>query len=86
MESIEENVEMIATSIVRGYMIYAKSDNEELYDFFYPNTKPRITITEAEKLLPVGHKLLTTERETRHYAIKMQYLDKHGHLIKDNFD
>lgn len=84
MENIEEEVEMIAISIVRGYMIYAKSDTDELYDFFYPNTKPRITIKEAENLLPIGHKLLTTERETRHYAIKMQDLKEHGHLLPNN--
>lgn len=84
MESVEQDVEMIATSIVRGYMIYAKSDTDELYDFFYPNTKPRITITEAETLLPKGHKLLTTERETRHYSIRMKDLEEKGILITNN--
>lgn len=81
MESVGQDVEMIATSIVRGYMIYAKSDADELYDFFYPNTKPRITIKEAEAKLPKGHKLLTTERETRHYKIRMKDLEEKGILM-----
>lgn len=74
--------EMMATAIVRGYVIYAKSDNDELYNFFYPNTKPRITVTEAESLLPKNHKLLTTERETRYYDIPFNELNSYVHLVK----
>lgn len=74
---------MKAVSIVRGFMIYAKSDTDELYDFFYPNINKRITITEAESLLPNGHKLLTTERQTRHYSIRMKDLETNGQLIKN---
>ena len=74
---------MKAICVVRGYVIYAKSNeqNHELYDFFYPNTKSRITITEAENLLPDGHKLLTTERQTRYYEIDMQDLNTHGKIL-----
>lgn len=72
---------MKAICVVRGYVIYAKSQDHELYDFFYPNTKSRITITEAENLLPDGHKLLTTERETRYYEIDMQDLNTHGKIL-----
>ena len=74
----------ISTVVVRGFMIYAKSDTDELYDFFYPNTNPRITITKAESLLPEGHKLLTTERETRYYKIPLNELEAYGHLVKNN--
>nr|DAL31096.1 MAG TPA_asm: hypothetical protein [Caudoviricetes sp.] len=71
-----------ALTIVRGYMIYAKSDNDELYEFFYPNTNVRITNKEAESLLPDGHKLITTERQTRKYSIPIKQLDTHGKVIE----
>lgn len=71
-----------ALTIVRGYMIYAKSDNDELYEFFYPNTNVRITNKEAETLLPDGHKLITTERQTRKYSIPMKQLNTYGKVIE----
>lgn len=74
----------MSTVVVRGFMIYAKSDNDVLYDFFYPNSNTRITITEAESLLPEGHKLLTTERETRYYKIPLNELEAYGHLVNNN--
>lgn len=74
----------MSTVVVRGFMIYAKSDKDELYDFFYPNTNSRITIKEAENLLSKGHKLLTTERETRYYKIPLNELEAYGHLITSN--
>ena len=67
--------------ICRGYVIYAKSDKGELYDFFYPALQNRITIGEAESLLPDEHKLLTTERVTRYYEIPMKQLDEYGKII-----
>ena len=70
-----------AVIIVRGYVIYAKSDSGELYDFFYPALQNRITIGEAESLLPDEHKLLTTERVTRYYEIPMKQLDEYGKII-----
>lgn len=88
---VEPNVEALnglrnymSTVVVRGFMIYAKSNTDELYDFFYPNSNTRITITEAENLLPESHKLLTTERETRYYKIPLNDLKAYGHLVKNN--
>lgn len=71
-----------AVTIVRGYVLYAKSDNGELYDFFYPSLQNRITVNEAVSLLPNNHKLLTTERQTRKYSIPMKQLDTYGILIE----
>lgn len=70
-----------AVIIVRGYVIYAKSDKGELYDFFYPALQNRITIGEAESLLPDEHKLLTTERVTRYYEIPMSIIEQYGKII-----
>lgn len=70
-----------AVIIVRGYVIYAKSDSGELYDFFYPALQNRITIGEAESLLPDEHKLLTTERVTRYYEIPMSVIEQYGKII-----
>ena len=81
VENNEEKDDIKAVTIVRGYVIYAKSDKGELYDFFYPALQNRITITEAESLLPDEHKLLTTERVTRYYEIPMKKLDKYGKII-----
>jgi len=81
-ETEEHNTEEIkAVVICRGYVIYAKSDKGELYDFFYPALQNRITIGEAESLLPDEHKLLTTERVTRYYEIPMKELDEYGKII-----
>ena len=70
-----------AVIIVRGYVIYAKSDKGKLYDFFYPALQNRITIGEAESLLPDEHKLLTTERVTRYYEIPMSVIEQYGKII-----
>lgn len=81
-ETNEQDIEdMKAVVICRGYVIYAKSDKGELYDFFYPALQNRITIGEAESLLPDEHKLLTTERVTRYYEIPMKQLDEYGKII-----
>jgi hypothetical protein len=84
-QPVEDNEEteedMKAVVICRGYVIYAKSDKGELYDFFYPALQNRITIGEAESLLPDEHKLLTTERVTRYYEIPMKQLDEYGKII-----
>ena len=77
----QDTEEMKAVVICRGYVIYAKSDKGELYDFFYPALQNRITIGEAESLLPDEHKLLTTERVTRYYEIPMKQLDEYGKII-----
>ena len=77
----EDTEDMKAVVICRGYVIYAKSDKGELYDFFYPALQNRITIGEAESLLPDEHKLLTTERVTRYYEIPMKQLDEYGKII-----
>ena len=82
--NVEPEVEQNNTKAVvicRGYVIYAKSDKGELYDFFYPALQNRITIGEAESLLPDEHKLLTTERVTRYYEIPMKQLDEYGKII-----
>lgn len=73
--------EMKAVVICRGYIIYAKSDNDELYDFFYPAMQRRISISEAETLIPDNHKLLTTERVTRNYEIPMSIISQYGKII-----
>ena len=82
-EVTEEQPEedMKAVVICRGYVIYAKSDKGELYDFFYPALQNRITIGEAESLLPDEHKLLTTERVTRYYEIPMSVIEQYGKII-----
>ena len=80
-ETEEPEEDMKAVVICRGYVIYAKSDKGELYDFFYPALQNRITIGEAESLLPDEHKLLTTERVTRYYEIPMKQLDEYGKII-----
>lgn len=84
-QPVEDNEEteedMKAVVICRGYVIYAKSDKGGLYDFFYPALQNRITIGEAESLLPDEHKLLTTERVTRYYEIPMKQLDEYGKII-----
>lgn len=82
-EETEEQPEedMKAVVICRGYVIYAKSEKGALYDFFYPALQNRITIGEAESLLPDEHKLLTTERVTRYYEIPMKQLDEYGKII-----
>jgi len=77
----QDTEEMKAVVICRGYVIYAKSDKGELYDFFYPALQNRITIGEAKSLLPDEHKLLTTERVTRYYEIPMKQLDEYGKII-----
>lgn len=77
----QDTEEMKAVVICRGYVIYAKSDKGVLYDFFYPALQNRITIGEAESLLPDEHKLLTTERVTRYYEIPMKQLDEYGKII-----
>lgn len=70
-----------AVIIVRGYTIYAKSEDEELYDFFYPALQNRMTLGEAKDLLPEGHKLLTIERITRNYEIPMSVISQYGKII-----
>lgn len=82
-EVTEEQPEedMKAVVICRGYVIYAKSDKGVLYDFFYPALQNRITIGEAESLLPDEHKLLTTERVTRYYEIPMSVIEQYGKII-----
>lgn len=82
-EVTEEQPEedMKAVVICRGYVIYAKSEKGELYDFFYPALQNRITIGEAESLLPDEHKLLTTERVTRYYEIPMSVIEQYGKII-----
>lgn len=82
-EVTEEQPEedMKAVVICRGYVIYAKSDKGKLYDFFYPALQNRITIGEAESLLPDEHKLLTTERVTRYYEIPMSVIEQYGKII-----
>ena len=77
----QDTEEMKAVVICRGYVIYAKSDKGELYDFFYPALQNRITIGEAESLLPDEHKLLTTERVTRYYEIPMSVIEQYGKII-----
>ncbi len=81
METEETEEDMKAVVICRGYVIYAKSDKGKLYDLFYPALQNRITIGEAESLLPDEHKLLTTERVTRYYEIPMKQLDEYGKII-----
>ncbi len=78
-EETQNNVKAII--IVRGYVIYAKNDNEDLYDFFYPALQNRMTLTEARKTLPENHKLLTIERETRHIEIPMSVIEQYGKII-----
>lgn len=81
-ETNEQDTEEIkAVVICRGYVIYAKSEKGELYDFFYPALQNRITIGEAESLLPDEHKLLTTERVTRYYEIPMSVIEQYGKII-----
>lgn len=70
-----------AVIIVRGYIIYAKSEDEELYDFFYPALQNRMSLGEAKELLPDNHKLLTTERITRNYEIPMSVIEQYGKII-----
>lgn len=77
----QDTEEMKSVVICRGYVIYAKSEKGKLYDFFYPALQNRITIGEAESLLPDEHKLLTTERVTRYYEIPMKQLDEYGKII-----
>lgn len=77
----QDTEEMKAVVICRGYVIYAKSEKGELYDFFYPALQNRITIGEAESLLPDEHKLLTTERVTRYYEIPMSVIEQYGKII-----
>ena len=77
----QDTEEMKAVVICRGYVIYAKSDKGELYDLFYPALQNRITIGEAESLLPDEHKLLTTERLTRYYEIPMSVIEQYGKII-----
>lgn len=77
----QDTEEMKAVVICRGYVIYAKSDKGELYDFFYPALQNRITIGEAESLLPDEDKLLTTERVTRYYEIPMSVIEQYGKII-----
>lgn len=82
--NVEPEVEQNNTKAVvicRGYVIYAKSEKGELYDFFYPALQNRITIGEAESLLPDEHKLLTTERVTRYYEIPMSVIEQYGKII-----
>lgn len=76
-----EDETLMAIVICRGYIIYAKSDNDELYDFFYPAMQNRMSISEAERIIPDNHKLLTTERVTRNYEIPMNKLEEYGKII-----
>lgn len=78
-EETQKNVKAII--IVRGYVIYAKNDNEDLYDFFYPALQNRMTLTEARKTLPENHKLLTIERETRHVEMPMSIINQYGKIL-----
>lgn len=81
-ETNEQDTEEVkAVVICRGYLIYAKSEKGELYDFFYPALQNRITIGEAESLLPDEHKLLTTERVTRYYEIPISVIEQYGKII-----
>lgn len=86
--NVESNVEpeveqnnTKAVIIVRGYIIYAKSEDEELYDFFYPALQNRMTLGEAKENLPENHKLLTIERVTRNYEIPMSVIEQYGKII-----
>lgn len=82
--NIEPEVEQNNTKaviIVRGYVIYAKSEDDELYDFFYPALQNRMSLGEAKELLPDNHKLLTTERITRNYEIPMSVIEQYGKII-----
>lgn len=78
-EETQKNVKAII--IVRGYIIYAKNDNDELYDFFYPALQNRMTLKEARKTLPENHNLLTIERVTRNYEIPMSVIEQYGKII-----
>lgn len=82
--NVEPEVEQNNTKaviIVRGYVIYAKSEDEELYDFFYPALQNRMTLGEAKETLPDNHKLLTIERVTRNYEIPMSVIEQYGKII-----
>lgn len=70
-----------AVIIVRGYIIYAKSEDDELYDFFYPALQNRMTLGEAKETLPENHKLLTIERVTRNYGMPMSVIEQYGKII-----
>lgn len=61
---------------VAGFTIRAYDDQEQLYDFFIPMDKSRITNKEAKQHLPVTHKLYDFKRTSKSYDVDFEQLKK----------
>lgn len=54
---------------VKGYKIYAESQDHELYDFFIPREQYKMTMKEAKEQIPEMHKLIAVKRDTQTYYV-----------------
>lgn len=54
---------------VKGYKIYAESQDHELYDFFIPREQYKMSMKEAKEQVPEMHKVITVKRDTQTYYV-----------------
>lgn len=61
---------------VKGYKIYAESDQHELYDIFIPNKEYRMSSTEAQSYISDHHKVIAVKRDTRSFKVAYKDLEE----------
>lgn len=60
--------------IVKGYTIYCKSYNDELYDMFIPNTDYRMSNEKASTYINDSDELIAVKRDTQKFTVEYQDL------------
>lgn len=61
---------------IKGFIIYAKNDRNEEYDFFIPKQDYRITKREILEHIPEGHALLDSKRTSKTMTVSYDELLK----------
>ena len=59
---------------IKGFIIYAKNDRHEEYDFFIPKQDYRITKREILEHIPEGHILLDSKRTSKTITVSYDEL------------
>lgn len=54
---------------VKGYKIYAETQDHELYDFFIPREQYKLSMKEAKEQVPELHKVIAVKRDTQTYYV-----------------
>lgn len=61
---------------IKGFIIYAKNDKHEAYDFFIPKQDYRITKREILEHIPEGHTLSDSKRTSKTMTVSYDELLK----------